>query len=237
MINTKRLKLVFLFIIVTMLGISSFYIFSYEKVVGPSMKSSLTDTDAEVIITDLELTESSGNQLLWSLNARTAKIFNEEQETRLNGVRARFFDEQRKPLNLTGDEGVKSDKAKAITITGNVVAVNEEGITLRTQQLVYDMATGWISSEVPVTIEKGHTVTTGEGFKARTDIKAFKFDRRVKTTILQREQPQNESYLDSPEGKNDRFVEAPMVEQKESQETEGTSPTGASTQTARQSNP
>jgi LPS export ABC transporter protein LptC len=160
------------------------YIYSYRKNIVPSVPIQQLNTTADIVINDVELTESAGNQVLWTLNAKMAEIFNDQKETRLTGVNARFFDEEGKALNLVGDEGLKSDTAKTITLTGNVVAVNEEGVKLRAHQLVYDTTTGIISSEKPVTLERGNTTTTGEGFKARADIKSFKFERNVKTLIL-----------------------------------------------------
>jgi len=184
MVNVRRLKLLFLVIVLVTIASSAFYISSYRRKIVPSVTVPQLDTKADVVINDVELTESTGNQLLWTLSAKTAEIFNDPKETRLTQVNAQFFDEEGKALRLKGDEGLKSDTDKTITITGNVLAVNEDGVKLQARQLVYDTVTGFITSQDPVTIEKGNTITTGENFKARVDIKAFKLERKVKTTIL-----------------------------------------------------
>jgi LPS export ABC transporter protein LptC len=188
MLKFKVLKGLFLVIILVMIAISGFYVLSYQRVPVLPAKSNSLDTHADVVINDVELTESSGNQLLWSLTAKTAEIFNDQKETRLRDVYARFFDDQGKALSLTGEEGLKSDITKTVTITGNVVAVNEDGVKLKTHQLIYDTTTGLISSKDPVTLEKGRMITTGEAFEAKVDVKSFKFGRNVKTIILSQDE-------------------------------------------------
>ncbi|HWP46967.1 MAG TPA: LPS export ABC transporter periplasmic protein LptC [Candidatus Limnocylindrales bacterium] len=206
MIKFKVLRGLFLFILLAIIAISSFYVFSYQRVPVPPVKNNSLDTHADVVINDVELTESSGNQLLWSLTAKTAEIFNDQKETRLSDVHARFFDDQGKALSLTGKEGLKSDITKTVTITGNVVAVNEDGVKLQAHQLVYDTTTGLISSKDPVTLEKGRTITTGEAFEAKVDVKTFKFGRNVKTIILS--QDENSSSFNTHGSTGDgRFVE------------------------------
>lgn len=204
MINIRRLRLLFLFVITIIIGVSAVYIYSYRRQRVPAIPIEQLETTADVIINDVELTESASNQVLWSLNAKTAEIFNDQKETRLTGVNARFFDEEGKALSLRGDEGLKSDTAKTIVITGNVVALNEDGVKLQTHQLVYNMTTGLISSEESVTLEQGNTLTTGEGFTAKVDIKSFRFARNVKTLILPKEesrsnQSRRESILPNPQ--------------------------------------
>jgi LPS export ABC transporter protein LptC len=177
-----RIKQMLLVTIVVMVVIMGYYIRKYPpNIVEPESIKEVPNAD--VVVSDFEVSESFHDRVLWELHADIAEVYSDRQETQLEGVEFDFFDEQgNKSMHLISDYGVKDDLTGDITLSGNVQAsALYEGTTLKADELFYNAETGKITSDTHVIIERGNIVTEGEGLESDLSLKKARILRNIKT--------------------------------------------------------
>jgi LPS export ABC transporter protein LptC len=187
--HIEKIKRLLLVTIILMLGSMAYYVWLFntkkDSVATPISMTELS-SDADVLATNVELTEIANEQILWTLQAKQAKVYNDRQETWLKDVEVDFYDENgQKNLHLVSDEGTKSDKSGNVIARGNVQATSfVEGITLKTSELMYDAAINKIVTDKHVIIERGNLVTSGDGLESNLSLTEAKILRNVTTSFV-----------------------------------------------------
>jgi len=87
----------------------------------------------------------------WSLNAGSAKYFNEKKQVVFKDLSVTFFLEDEGEIRLTANKGILQTGSKDIEVTGNVVVINNN-YRLSTEKLYYDNNKRIIISKAPVKI-------------------------------------------------------------------------------------
>lgn len=183
----EKIKYALLLTIAMMLVIMGYQIWEHNQKKGDleDIKKVQLETDADVVVKHIELTETSGTRVYWKLKARVAEIYTARKETRMQDLEIDFFDQNgAKNLHLVSDEGVKDDTTGDIIVSGNVKAVAyQEGVILTTSELVYDAETKLITSDEHVVIERGGIVTSGEGLESDLSLTEARILRNVTTSF------------------------------------------------------
>ena len=184
--NVERIKGLLLITIGIMTATMAYYVWSFNKEKKPPQPIITTlETKADVVVSDVELIETSGDRILWMLRAKVAEVYNSSKEIRLEDIEIDFFDEKGKSMHLTSDRGIKDDKTGNIIASGDVRATSyHEGITLKTSELVYDANTNKITSDKHIIIERGNMVTSGEGLESDLSLSEPRILRNVTTSLV-----------------------------------------------------
>jgi LPS export ABC transporter protein LptC len=187
--HIEKIKRLLLVTIGVMLASMAFYVWKFntekDTVATPISMDELS-SDADVLASNVELTEIVNERILWTLQAKQAKVYNERKETWLKDVEVEFYDDTgQKSLHLVSDEGTKSDKSGNVVATGNVQATSfVEGIRLKTSELMYDAGINKIVSDKHVIIERGNLITSGDGLESNLSLTEAKILRNVTTSFV-----------------------------------------------------
>lgn len=194
MMNIERMKRLLLLTIGIMVALMGYYIWEYNREnQGVKMKPLLPEKIAsdpvvpDVVVNDVNLTETSADRILWTLHAKEARIYSSLKETRLKNVEVQFFDEQgEKSLFLTSEQGIKDDKTGNIVASGNVhVTSLQKDAILKTNQLIYDANQKMIRTDDDehVIIEQGEIITSGYGLESDVSLSQPRILRDVTTSF------------------------------------------------------
>ena len=186
--HIEKIKRLLLVTIAVMLASMAFYVWKYntEGRVAKPISIDQIANDADVLASNVELTEIVDDRIVWTLQAKQAKVYNDRKETWLKDVEVDFYDENgQKSLHLVSDEGTKNDKSGNVTARGNVQATSfVEGITLKTSELMYDAAINKIVSDKHVIIERGGLITSGDGLESNMSLTEARILRNVTTSFV-----------------------------------------------------
>lgn len=185
--NVEKIKRLLLLMIGLMTAVMGYHIWNYNREKqAPQAKVTPIETDADVVVKDVELTETSGTRIFWKLRAKEAEVYTASKETRLKDIELDFFDEHGdKSMHLVSDNGIKDDNTGNIIASGNVQATAyHEGITLKTSELMYDATTNLITSDKHVVIERGNIVTSGDGLESNLSLSEARILRNVTTSVI-----------------------------------------------------
>ena len=146
------------------------------------------------------------------VNAKHIDRWEKQDSTEADTVELYFYDKTGVlKSTLEADRGLIREKSEAVSLYGNVVAVNEDSTILKTQSLFWDPETNLITTDDFVEVERQDgDVVTGYGMKADRllheieilrDVKGKVFDLSVEkedTTAT----PDTTVILDTPETKD-----------------------------------
>lgn len=187
--HIQRLKQLLVLTMAVMLVSMGWYIYQYQKegagAKGTRPAPQPIQNDSDVFVANVSLTEMSNDRILWTLEAKEARIYAQRKETVLNGVMVDFYDQTgEKSTHLISDQGVKDDSTGNIIARGNVEATSfKEGVVLRTEELMYDAAKNMIVSTTHVEIEQGGLITSGDGLESDLSLSHAKILKNVKTSF------------------------------------------------------
>jgi LPS export ABC transporter protein LptC len=121
--------------------------------------------DAKVIFSDSGKTTAI-------LYAGRLRVFNEKKETLLDrGVKVDFFNpDQILTTTLTSEKGKVDDATKNLYAIDSVVAVNDSGVTIKTNELMWRNKDKKIVSDKFVTILTSKEKIQGYGFEANQNL-------------------------------------------------------------------
>lgn len=169
--NTReKMKRMLLIGILAMIGVMGYYIWRHNIEKPPRVKPEPIKavSEADVVVHGVELVEYMHERTLWNLWAEQASIYSKIKETHLQDVAVDFFDANGvKSMHVVSDSGVKDDVSGNITASGNVEAeAIEEGVHLKTEELIYDAEMQLIRSDTQVEITRDNVLTKGNGLKS-----------------------------------------------------------------------
>jgi len=152
-------------------------------VAGCSDEKVKPSIDPTLQVEELPAQESWNSTVIFSdsgktkaiLNSGHLRVYTEAQETLLDsGVKVDFYDdEEKKTTTLTSDSGKVDDVTKNLFATGNVVAVNDSGVTLKTDELMWRNEDRKIISDKFVTILTPKEKIEGYGFESDQSLRNY----------------------------------------------------------------
>ena len=188
--HIEKIKRALLITILLMMVIMGVYIWLHNTR-GTKVKAvqvEHVDDSADVIVTDVELTEMINDRLLWTLEAKEAKVYNTDTRKEIRGkdVEVDFYDERgQKSMHLVSDRGRKDNETGNVIASGNVRATSlVDRITLKTSKLIYDARLNKIVSDEHVIIEREGVITSGDGLESNLSLTEAKILRNVTTSFV-----------------------------------------------------
>ena len=146
-----------------------------EEKVQPSMDTSLN----EDVLPSQEgwnsvLNFSENGKLKAVLHYDHMRMYEDKRETLLDGVKLDFYNEEGvKTTTLTSLKGRVDDKTKNMWAIDSVVAKNDSGVTLKTQELMWRHKDKKIVSDKFVTIISPKEKIQGYGFESDESLKNY----------------------------------------------------------------
>ncbi len=108
------------------------------------------------------------------LYSKQLKMYDSPSETLLDTITVKFFDQSGQvTTTLTANKGKVNDQTKDLYAIDSVVAVNDSGVTLRTQELMWRNKDRKIVSDKFVTITSPKERVQGIGFESDENLKNY----------------------------------------------------------------
>ena len=146
-----------------------------EEKVQPSINTSLqvAKLPAQESWDDTVFFSDSGNTKA-ILYAKHLRMYDSPQETLLDTITVKFFNpSDQQTTTLTANKGKVNDLTKDLYAIDSVVAVNDSGVTLRTQELMWRNKDRKIISDKFVTITSPKERVQGFGFQSDENLKNY----------------------------------------------------------------
>ena len=105
----------------------------------------------------------------WELDAQTAQYFKDENKFALQSIEVTFFSNKEKVYKLTADRGEFYTDSKDIEVSGNVIAVTDEGYRIQTDSFRYNAEERKIFTDDEVTLTSEKMVMSGKGMVVNLD--------------------------------------------------------------------
>jgi len=158
----KKLKLLLIFIILFVLGVTSAVFIHYRRLTEESEKIvSVIPDDATLTVGRVKQTQTKDGKKEWFLDAESVKYANERKEAVFKKLTVTFYLEDEKEIYISGDQGVLKTQKQDFEVMGNMVVKNEH-YELKTDNLQYHHQDRFFFTKEPVKI-------TGAPFNLRAD--------------------------------------------------------------------
>ena len=126
------------------------------------------------VIDNFTLTEMDGEYVSWRLKAERADIYDYANEAKVFDVHVDFYEEGTYSSTLTSREGTIDMLRHNMQARGDVVLVSrKDGAVLKTEELNWDADANRIYSDAYCTLERGHSIIRGQGFRATPGLESF----------------------------------------------------------------
>jgi LPS export ABC transporter protein LptC len=132
---------------------------------GPDISRELIPKNIDLTLKNITYTKTRNGVPLWTLRADSALHSNETNSTQVKNVRVVFFDKETGNIKLTADRGALLPEQHAVTVSSNVVVVNPQGSTLRTDYLRYEEDSNILHTDRIVTITGDNFTVRGRGMQ------------------------------------------------------------------------
>ena len=161
-LESKKLKLVLLSVILVGLGIVVVVYFAYQRLSDtPELILSTIQEGADMSIGKIHQTATRDGRREWSLEAVSAHYMEDKKQVVLSELSVIFYLEDGTEAYLTADRGVLNTESNDIQVSGNVV-IKKDNYQLTTEKLNYKNKKRMIHARLPVLI-------TGEDARVSAD--------------------------------------------------------------------
>ncbi len=146
-----------------------------EKKVQPSVNNQISsDEIPDQESWDSKIIFSEKGTLKAILFADHLRVFENKKVTLIDGVKIFFYDKQGKKTSvLTSKRGRVNDVTKDMYAIDSVVAVNDSGVVLKTEELVWKNKIKKITTDKFVTIDDKDEHIEGYGMEADDDLSNY----------------------------------------------------------------
>ncbi|MFQ5480996.1 MAG: LPS export ABC transporter periplasmic protein LptC [Thermodesulfobacteriota bacterium] len=171
------------FIIISLAGLIILVSLYYRT---NSVKKELTfteDKDVGVKIDDLNYSNTRDGRTVWKLKAREATRFKSSESLILNGIKLLFYAKDGGAFTMKADDGTFNEAKKLLLASGGVVVFSPEGYTLKTDNIRYETASGYITSKDHVLISTKSMDVEGVGFDVNIESGNMYIKDKVRAVI------------------------------------------------------
>lgn len=131
---------------------------------------------ADAKISEFEFTQTKGDVVQWQVQAKYARLFEQDNRALLSDVDVTLYGLKGKELTVSGDEGTLDTATKDFALMNKVdplVVQTGGGYTIYTNHLVWTDATREIRTADPVRIIGHGLSVTGRGLLGRLESEEF----------------------------------------------------------------
>ena len=130
------------------------------------------------VIREFRMDTYARGNLVWSLTAPEARVYDGRQRADLDRPEVRFFADHRPGSVVTAAHGEMNTRTRDMAADGGVVIVSTEGARLETPWMRYDSQKDLLFSTAAVVITRGRSVVRGVGWSARPDFSEMEVRRQ-----------------------------------------------------------
>lgn len=155
---------------------------SVERIV-PAVVETVTSTEGSLSLNNFEYRDVKEGSARWTVWADTATYFEDRSETILEQVKAVFFLENGKQVELEGDTGVLHNDTNNMEINGNVKVRYDDAYELTTDRLLYDRDKELIHTAAELLVEGEGIILKGQGMRLELEKRALTILSDIETTL------------------------------------------------------
>jgi LPS export ABC transporter protein LptC len=140
----------------------------------PSVSEPMEQADAK--LSEFTFTQSKGDVVQWQVQAKQARIFEQEQRALLHDVSLTFYGGEGEEVRVHGDEGMLDTASKDFALSNReapVTVITKSGYTIYTNHLVWTDKSKEIRTEDPVRIVGPGLEIQGLGLLGRMESEEF----------------------------------------------------------------
>ena len=133
-------------------------------------------SQADATISHFSFTQTKGDQVQWQVEARQARLFEQDKKAELDGVEVTLFGAQGREMTVRGDEGNLDTATKDFVLMNRsepLVIRTESGYTIYTNYVTWKDETREIRTQEPVRIVGHGLEVTGRGLMGHIDTEEF----------------------------------------------------------------
>ncbi|BCA56754.1 conserved exported protein of unknown function [Nitrospira sp. KM1] len=154
------------------------YLLMTNSTSAPPPKSASPGTidRADATISHFTFTQTKGDKVQWQVDAKEARLFEQDKRALLETVAVTLFGQQGKDLTVEGDEGTLETDTKNFRLanrTEPLVLHTASGYIIYTNHLVWTDSTRQIRTSDPVRIVGNGLEVTGKGLLGHLDREEF----------------------------------------------------------------
>lgn len=142
---------------------------------------------ADAKISEFVFTQSNKDQIEWKITAKQARMFEGEQQARLNDVTVTLYGGEGKAFNVTGEEGVFDMATKSFSLFNKeapLVVETRDGYTIYTNHVTWTNESKEVATTDPVRIVGRGVEVTGRGFLVRLTSEEFEVLEDVRVALI-----------------------------------------------------
>ncbi|WP_455241262.1 LPS export ABC transporter periplasmic protein LptC [Petrachloros mirabilis] len=135
-----------------------------------------TFSQADATISHFSFTQTKGDQVQWQIEARQARLFEQDKKAVLDGVEVTLFGAEGREMTVQGDEGNLDTATKDFVLMNRsepLVIRTESGYTIYTNYVTWKDETREIRTQEPVRIVGHGLEVTGRGLMGHIDTEEF----------------------------------------------------------------
>jgi lipopolysaccharide export system protein LptC len=132
---------------------------------------------ADATISQFTFTQTKGDKVQWQVDAKRARLFEQDKRALLDQVVVTLFGQQGRELTVEGDEGTLETDTKNFVLanrTEPLVVHTQNGYVIYTNHLAWVDDVREIRTNDPVRIVGNGLEVTGRGLTGRLDSEEFK---------------------------------------------------------------
>ena len=155
---------------------------SAERIV-PAVVETITSAEGSLSLSNFEYRDVKEGNARWTVWADTATYFEDRRETILDRVKAIFFLENGKQVELEGDVGVLHNDTNNMEINGNARVRYDDAYELSTDRILYDREEELIHTAAAILVEGEGIVLKGLGMRLELEKRALTILNNIETTL------------------------------------------------------
>ena len=135
-----------------------------------------TFSQADATISHFSFTQTKGDQVQWQIEARQARLFEQDKKAVLDGVEVTLYGAEGREMTVQGDEGNLDTATKDFVLMNRsepLVIRTESGYTIYTNYVTWKDETREIRTREPVRIVGHGLEVTGRGLMGHIDTEEF----------------------------------------------------------------
>jgi lipopolysaccharide export system protein LptC len=143
---------------------------------SPTITTPGTINQADAIISQFTFTQTKGEKVQWQVNAKQARLFEQDNKAILDDVAVTLFGLHGKEMTVQGDEGTLDTESKNFVLANRsepLVIYTESGYIIYTNHLAWTDQTREILTQDPVRIIGHGLELTGRGLLGHLDTEEF----------------------------------------------------------------
>lgn len=142
---------------------------------------------ADAKISEVVFTQSNKDEIEWKITAKQARLFEEEQQARLNDVTVTLYGKQGEEFSVRGDEGTLDIATKSFSLFNKetpLVVETKDGYTIYTNHVTWSNERKEVGTKDPVRIVGRGVEVTGRGFVGRLTSEEFEVLEDVRVALV-----------------------------------------------------